>query len=254
MRGLLILFLLSTLFATPRGAAAQTLSDETILRDFDIIAFRNEMRKLANPRVIKWVRPLKIFLQMDIEIEPQVRDYLIHHMRRLASITRLAMHYQRRKADANFLIIFTRREDYARTIDRNSGRVGAERSAAILRELYRSNCVTIYSTNQKSGEIVRAVVVIPVDSARQKGLLGRCIVEETTQSLGLPNDSDDVTPSIFNDRSRLNDLSSHDILLLRLLYHPRMRVGLARAPALDVARQILPEIRTQQSQARQRRR
>lgn len=253
MRGLLILFLLSILFAAPRGAAAQTLSDETILRDFDIIAFRNEMRKLTNPRVIKWVRPLKIFLQMDIEIEPQVRDYLVHHMRRLASITRLAMHYQRRKEDANFLIIFTRRDDYNRTIDQNAGRVGAGHGTAIMRELYRSNCVTIYSTNQKSGEIVRAVVVIPVDSARQRGLLGRCIVEETTQSMGLPNDSDDVTPSIFNDRSRINDLTSHDILLLRLLYHPRMKVGLARARALEVARQILPEIRAQQSQARGRR-
>ena len=69
------------------------------------------------------------------------------------------------------------------------------------------------------------------------------IVEETTQSMGLPNDYKEVYPSVFNDSSRLDDLTEHDILLLRLLYDPRMKAGMKRDEALAVAREILPELR-----------
>ena len=74
-------------------------------------------------------------------------------------------------------------------------------------------------------------------------MLKSCIVEETTQVMGLPNDSSDVRPSIFNDRGGLDDLSGQDVLLLRLLYDPRLKAGMTRDEALATARRILPELR-----------
>ena len=53
-----------------------------------------------------------------------------------------------------------------------------------------------------------------------------CVVEELTQVLGLVNDSSDVYPSIFNDRSFNDFLSGLDYLLLKILYHPELRAGM----------------------------
>jgi len=44
--------------------------------------------------------------------------------------------------------------------------------------------------------------------------------------MGLPNDSDKVFPSIFNDKSHDDYLSGLDLLLLKLLYRPEMKAGM----------------------------
>ncbi|MBL8655607.1 MAG: DUF2927 domain-containing protein, partial [Alphaproteobacteria bacterium] len=71
----------------------------------------------------------------------------------------------------------------------------------------------------------------------------RCIVEEITQSLGLFNDSELNTYSIFNDRTPYVDMTSPDETMLKLLYEPRMRIGTAPADAKALARRILDEWR-----------
>ncbi|HBQ44629.1 MAG TPA: hypothetical protein DD716_03140, partial [Thiomicrospira sp.] len=58
-----------------------------------------------------------------------------------------------------------------------------------------SNCMATINTNSQS-EIQSATVIIPIDHAMSRGLLVSCIVEELTQVMGLPNDSDWVNPSI----------------------------------------------------------
>ena len=65
--------------------------------------------------------------------------------------------------------------------------------------------------------------------ARQNARLLDCIVEEITQLLGLPNDSDEVYPSIFNDVSSDIYLSPLDYILLKMLYSPRLHAGMSLA-------------------------
>ncbi len=72
--------------------------------------------------------------------------------------------------------------------------------------------------------------------------LAHCLLEELAQSLGLPNEDDRVAPSIFNDSLHLTSLSLIDKVLLRLVYDPRMRPGLPRAQALQLARTILTKL------------
>jgi len=68
-----------------------------------------------------------------------------------------------------------------------------------------------------------------------------CLLEEMTQAMGLPNDSDLVTPSIFNQKSTRRDLSGSDVLLLQTLYDKRLPAGTPRADALRIGREILQE-------------
>ena len=94
-----------------------------------------------------------------------------------------------------------------------------------------STCFANYFT--KKGEIVAAVVVFP--SRHPESYHRACAVEEITQILGLPNDSDYVKNSIFNDTSRYFELTEHDRWLLRALYQPEIMPGMARNDALKAA-------------------
>jgi len=91
-----------------------------------------------------------------------------------------------------------------------------------------STCFANYFT--KKGEIVAAVIIFP---ARHPESYHRaCAVEEITQILGLPNDSNTVKPSIFNDHSRYFELTEHDRWLLRALYQKDITPGMSRNETL----------------------
>lgn len=239
-RALLTLF--AVLLLLPVARAAQ-LSDEKILRHFDIIAFRNEMYRLPDPRLHKWVGAVRVFVREDAPVDTAVERILNAQLERLADITELDFEKAGAETDANFIVIFTTRERYAETALKALGRTPGTHHEAVARRLPTTNCVGLYQVDEPAGRLLKATIVIPLDHVRAIGRLRRCIVEETTQSMGLPNDDNEVYPSVFNDTSRLDDLTDHDVMLLRLLYDPRMKAGMTRAAALEVARRILPELR-----------
>ena len=78
-----------------------------------------------------------------------------------------------------------------------------------------------------------------MDQARARGKLVACIVEEITQVLGLPNDSDKAYPSIFNDHTPEDLLSPLDVVLLKLLYEQELKVGMTEREAKPIVRKIL---------------
>jgi hypothetical protein len=69
-----------------------------------------------------------------------------------------------------------------------------------------------------------------------------CLHEEIAQGLGLPNDSASARPSIFNDDDEFALLTSHDELLLKMLYDPRLKPGMTLAIARPVMRIIAREL------------
>jgi hypothetical protein len=91
----------------------------------------------------------------------------------------------------------------------------------------------------KKNHISQATVIIPVDRARAHAKLLACIVEELTQVMGLPNDSDRVFPSIFNDKSTEDYLSGLDFILLKLLYHPSLHAGMDAQQVIEQLKQLL---------------
>ena len=78
-----------------------------------------------------------------------------------------------------------------------------------------------------------------------RGLMRKsCIQEEMTQALGLANDSPNARPSIFNDDEEFALLTRHDELLLRMLYDPRLKIGMTVKTAHPIVEQIAQELMT----------
>lgn len=65
-----------------------------------------------------------------------------------------------------------------------------------------------------------------------------CIEEELAQAMGLPNDCDQATPSIFNDNQEYALLTRRDEILLGMLYSPALASGMTAAEARPVVTQM----------------
>lgn len=187
-----------------------------IERAFIEIALKNEYRQ-TDMRLVKWEAPIRYqFVYYHLPQNELVEDLTNAHFQHIKSITQHPI--QEASQHANFDVILTKDAYYGAAIKQFTG----SNVKNIARE---SACMAHYSTN-KHNAIVRAKIIIPVDHAFSKGLLPACIVEEITQSMGLPNDSDWVNPSIANDASKVDLLTGLDYVLLKLLYSPKLKSGM----------------------------
>lgn len=66
---------------------------------------------------------------------------------------------------------------------------------------------------------------IAINSILEDSHITHCLLEELVQSLGLPNDSELLRPSVFNESSMLTELSPIDRILIRTVYDPRIKIG-----------------------------
>ena len=84
------------------------------------------------------------------------------------------------------------------------------------------------------------LIIIPNEV---KGLPRRsCIEEEFTHAFGPSADFDQARPSIFNDDREFALLTAHDLMLLRILYDPRLKAGMTEQEALPILRRIVAEV------------
>ena len=115
-------------------------------------------------------------------------------------------------------------------------------SLRALRDLRRETycAVAAYATGADANTYTAAVAVIRSENPDLLRL--SCIHEELAQGLGLANDSPAARPSIFNDDDEFALLTTHDELLLKMLYDKRLKVGLSAAEAAPVTRIIAREL------------
>lgn len=91
-----------------------------------------------------------------------------------------------------------------------------------------------------TSEYIAAIAIIRDE---HPDLLRRsCIHEEIAQGLGLPNDSPAARPTIFNDDEEFALLTTHDELLLRILYDDRLSIGMTPDQARPIVTQITTEL------------
>jgi hypothetical protein len=103
-------------------------------------------------------------------------------------------------------------------------------------------CVVIGTFAPGQSNYTKAVAMI---RAEHPSLMrSACIHEELAQGMGLANDSPGARPSIFNDDEEFALLTTHDELLLRMLYDPRLQTGMDPSVAAPIARQIAREYLT----------
>ncbi|MDG4812080.1 DUF2927 domain-containing protein [Hydrogenovibrio sp. 3SP14C1] len=189
-----------------------------IERAFIEVALKNEYRQ-TDLRLVKWRAPIHYqFTYLGLPKNPFIENLTTTHLVQLQTITNHPIVPTEGGQRPNLEIIFTQDQHYQTAIKRYI----QKDSKALSRQ---SNCSGSFRLNHQH-EIVDAKVVIPVDFVMSRGLLPACIVEETTQIMGLPNDSDWVFPSIANDKSKLDLLTGLDYIMLKLLYSDHLSPGM----------------------------
>ncbi|QBZ82309.1 hypothetical protein GHNINEIG_00337 [Hydrogenovibrio crunogenus] len=223
------------LLAAP-SAATSWQNIEYIERAFIEVALKNEYRQ-TDMKLVKWVAPIQYqFTYLGLPKNPFIENLTVTHLKQLHTITRHPITHVRTGHAPNLQIIFTKDQHYQEAIQRYI----QKESKALSRD---SNCSASFQLNQQH-EIINANVVIPIDYVMSRGLLPACIVEETTQVMGLPNDSDWVFPSIANDKSKLDLLTGLDYILLKLLYSPDLKPGMDRQQIHPILQHLLYQWKT----------
>ncbi len=201
------------------------------------VALKHEYPSNKKSNFSRWKRPLKIFIKSDLGSAKLQHTMYSVHAGHLQSITGHPISFVESEAQANVIIIFTSAAKMKSSIRKYS-------KIRNLDEILKTAlCLANYQINSKQ-EIIRGLIVIPVDKTRQGGHLVECIVEELTQLMGLPNDSELVYPSIFNDRSIDSYLTGLDYLLLKIAYHPKLKPGMTDSQVREQLPFILKQLRS----------
>lgn len=144
----------------------------------------------------------------------------------------------------NFIVIIAGEDDRATALEEAARRIPGIDATSLrsLRDLPRDVycAVGVYSGGSDPDTYTAAVAVIRAENPDLLRL--SCIHEELAQGLGLANDSPAARPSIFNDDDEFALLTTHDELLLRMLYDRRLQVGMRAIEARPIVRQIAAEL------------
>lgn len=225
-RGLLALLLL--LAGHSARADERWQSNSYLTESFMAIAMEREYGEAKQTRFARWQQPIRLQLINESGDKPLQAEVVKVQAAHLARITGHPISMVTTKP--NLTLIMT---DYSKMKSWANRTMGNDPSVNIA--LKEGLCLANFATNPQH-EISRATIIIPVDYSRAKGRFLDCVVEEFTQVMGLPNDSDKVFPSIFNDNSIDSFLTGLDYVLLKMAYHPALKAGMSS----DEIRAVLP--------------
>ncbi|MEQ8226673.1 MAG: DUF2927 domain-containing protein [Rhodospirillales bacterium] len=217
-----------------------------LLSAFEVIAFGSETRALqARTTLLRWdqkeiaVNMTQFESEGDKDLKPvAARDfwskYAWNHLRTLQGLTGLTfVDSISAKKRPQLTIVFTPRKLLAKVpIPGVKPKLQQELAAP-------GGCYFLSFAGGRMGALDRSFVV--VNTERDGFLIDHCLLEELTQSLGLPNDSDLLRPSIFSDHDTLRILSPSDEILIRTLYHKRMFAGMSHKAAMTMARLLIAQ-------------
>ena len=216
------------LLSLPVFSAERWQSDDYLTQSFFEVAMKREYGHEQHVRFSRWQTPIRLKLINEFGDKPLQAEVVRIQTQHLARITGQPIRLV--DDNPNLTLIMTRHKQMASWASRTIGQDGSVKIA-----LKEGICLANFATNA-AYEITRATVIIPVDYSRDKGRFLDCVVEELTQIMGLPNDSDKVFPSIFNDHSVDSFPTGLDYVLLKLAYHPALHAGMTA----DEVRTALP--------------
>jgi hypothetical protein len=219
---------LAALLPLSSQAAERWQSDDYLTMSFFEVAMKREYGHAQHVRFSRWQGPIRLKLINEFGDKPLQAEVVKIQSQHLARITGQPIRLV--NDNANLTLIMTKRQQMASWASRTIGRDDSVKIA-----LQEGVCLANFATNARY-EITRATIIIPVDYSRAKGRFLDCVVEELTQVMGLPNDSDKVFPSIFNDHSIDSFPTGLDYVLLKLAYHPALHAGMTA----DEVRSALP--------------
>lgn len=244
------------LLRTDGGGPDTPFTADDLVRDFETIAFFDEYARGTVParrargsagELSRWAGPVRIGIEFGASVQPAQRtrdgNSVTGYAQRLARITGHPISVTRGNG-ANFHVFVAGEDDrvYFQTRLKQLIPSISEDELALFRDLPRSfYCLVVaVSGSRNKNTYTRAVALIRAEHPDLVRL--SCIHEELAQGLGLPNDSPQARPSIFNDDDEFALLTDHDELLLKMLYDPRLKPGMTAAEARPVTRIIAREL------------
>jgi hypothetical protein len=193
----------------------------------------------------KWLIPIRIGLIAEPGDDLAAYSAMVErHRRDLVAATGLDI-VVTGPEEANLLIFFG--ADPFETARREKARYGhlirdPRAFNALLAQMEQSaTCFGLLWGGWPSGRTIEFSVVFVRTNLGPRTVEG-CLVQETTQILGLLHDLDPEADSVFSDSGRQVHLTDRDRLLLQLLYDPRLQPGMGWAEAEPLARTALREL------------
>ncbi|MCG8557165.1 MAG: DUF2927 domain-containing protein [Proteobacteria bacterium] len=239
---------------SPVRAAETRASDAALIGFFEAVVFRSEYESVTpSTRLKKWLQPLRVTVSSlsgkvvpkpsggkELKLKkqrPAARNIKIiqKHLRTLVRLTGVRTEDAKKvKKPANLAIKFVPRLAMAAPF------MAKEAPPDLLKKLAAPGVCYFLTWAVESGAIVKGIIV--VNNQLPPEDLEACLLEEMTQVMGLPNDSDLVSPSVFNRSSQPRRLSRSDRILIRTVYDKRMAPGAPKDEAMVLARKIIPEL------------
>lgn len=238
----------------PMSAHANQKADD-LLRHFENVAFGSEISGVKPVDYIqKWMTPIRVsisamegtmttkpdggrHLQLtNVKPDKAFVDLVRKHLTQLVKLTGTTSE----KSDtangkpANFVIKFVPRLVMGQAF------MDKDVDPAVLSRLGKPGVCYFLTRSISTGALFRSLII--VNRELPPAQMDACLLEEMTQAMGLPNDSDIISPSIFNQKSTSQSLSDSDKLMLKILYDQRLPAGTPKADAMRISRVILSEL------------
>jgi hypothetical protein len=224
---------------------------EDLVRDFERVALYDEyvdvggkfVHSEAPASLRRWQRPVRVAVMTGGSASPEdaARDRanVAAYTHRLARLTGTDMALGG-GADVNFLVLFMTSGERVAFADQVRAHYPdfAPAVVAALRDTPLDTFCTAYAFSEPDDPSTYSAVIVLIRAEHPPLTRLSCVHEEMAQAMGLPNDSPDARPSLFNDSLEFALLTEHDAILLRMLYDPRLRPGMTS----EEARPLLPAI------------
>ena len=234
------------------------VSSEQLVRNFLRIAFYDEytvrrgqfIKATREARLRRWENPVRIKVHFGQSLSAEQRQFLsrqiVTFVDRLRRLTGLEIGFVEQQPNFD-VIIFNQEErlDFLRHAENENIRVSRAVANGIINSPGNVFCAAFALLNGWPNAHSYANSVILLKSEHPELMMQSCIHEEFSQALGLTNDSPRARPSIFNDDEEFALLTTHDELLLKILYDDRLEVGMSVAEARPIVQQIVREILAQ---------
>lgn len=232
------------------GGPDTPFTPDMLARNFEQIVFYNEYASALQGRggeslLRRWEGPVRFDTIFGAGVPPSVRKAEDARIRDYAGrLGRVTGHPVNTLGPANFIVIVAGEDDRDAALNTAAARLSGLNAQDLdpLRDFGRDNyCIVIaFATGSDPNTYTAAVAVVRAENPDLLRL--SCIHEELAQGLGLANDSRDARPSIFNDDDEFALLTAHDELLLKMLYDPRLDIGMSAAEAAPITRIIAREL------------
>ena len=231
----------------------EPVDPETLVRNFTRIALREEHARIAG-RITgqggivplrRWEQPVRMSVAFgdSVRSDRRAEDLatITDYAGRLSDITGHPISVTRERGNFRVLVLGDAdRRDYGDRLRALIPGIDAQ-TVNLITGLPRSaQCVVATFARDNMDVYTDAVAMIRAelpDLTRES-----CVHEELAQGLGLPNDHDEVRPSIFNDREEYALLTRHDEMLLQILYDERLSPGMTESEVVPVVEEIAQEL------------